>query len=97
MEQISKSGYPEDVPLLKLVATFETRHRLRVKIFDAEKTRYEVNVLDTTLTERLPIDETDFEFSVNTGVPGFSVLRKSTRTVISLTLFFFLTLWKLEL
>jgi hypothetical protein len=71
------------------VATFETRHRLRVKIFDAEKTRYEVNVLDTTLTERLPVDETDFEFSVNTGVPGFSVLRKSTRTVISLTVFFF--------
>ena len=89
MEQVSKSGYPEDVPLLKLVATFESRHRLRVKIFDAEKTRYEVNVLDT-LTGKLPVNETDFEFCVNTGVPGFSVLRKSTRTVIFIAVFFYI-------
>ena len=81
MELISKSGYPEDIRLLKLVATFETRSRLHVKIFDAEKSRYEVNILNT-YSEMLPVDETDYEFAVNTGVPGFSVSRKISVTVI---------------
>lgn len=84
LEQTGKSGYPEDIPLLKLVATFESRSRLRVKMFDAENQRYEVNVLpDTdTLTAQLPVDDTDYEFFINTDVPGFSVSRKSNQEVV---------------
>lgn len=69
--------------MLKLVATFESRSRLRVKIFDAENRRYEVNVLpETTLTNKdIHMTETDYEFSVNTDIPGFSISRKSNREV----------------
>lgn len=82
LEQTDKSGYPDDVPTLKLVATFETRTRLRVKIFDPLNRRYEVNVLDSLQPRHeLPVTETDYTFSINTDVPGFSVSRKSNQEV----------------
>ena len=84
MKQASPSHYAEDIHLLKLVATFESRSRLRVKIFDGENSRYEVKVLKTKVTEGLPVNDTDYEFSINTGVPGFSVIRKLSNEVLSI-------------
>ena len=83
LEQTDRSGYPEDVQTLKLVATFESRTRLRVKILDPLNSRYEVNVLDTVESDggKHPVTDTDYEFSINTDVPGFSVSRKSNREV----------------
>jgi len=79
------SGYPEDIQLLKLVATFETRSRLRVKIVDPTNERYEVNVFETSRTENVPLsgmNETDYEFLIDTKVPGFSVVRKSSQETL---------------
>ena len=83
LEQIGSSGYPEDVGLLKLVATFETRNRLRVKIMDAEKERYEVSVYDS-IENSVPSSDhdRDYEFAINTDMPGFLITRKSNREVI---------------
>ena len=78
------SGFPDDIPILKLVATYETRSRLRVKITDAENERYEVNVLKTSdhLKDKKPaVDDLDYIFELNTDIPGFSVSRKSNREV----------------
>lgn len=36
---------------------------------------------DTLISNELPIDDTDYEFSINTDIPGFSVTRKSNREV----------------
>ena len=68
LKQIGYSGYPEEIPLLKLIATFETKGRLRVKIVDAVNKRYEVNVLDFLQTEDdiLPVHDYDYTFVVNT-------------------------------
>ena len=82
LKQIDTSGYPEEVSLLKIMATFETHTRLRVKIIDAENKRYEVNVLDTIqATDESPVLDADYEFSINMDIPGFSVTRKSNRQV----------------
>ena len=82
LKQIDTSGYPEEVSLLKIMATFETPTRLRVKIIDAENKRYEVNVLDTIqATDESPVLDADYEFSINMDIPGFSVTRKSNKQV----------------
>ena len=82
LKQIDTSGYPEEVSLLKIMATFETHTRLRVKIIDAENKRYEVNVLDTIqVTDESPVLDADYEFSINMDIPGFSVTRKSNKQV----------------
>ena len=66
-----------------MIATFESRSRLRVQIVDAQNQRYQVNVLSETVTEGLPVDvnDTDYEFVVNADLPGFSVLRRSNQEV----------------
>ena len=88
LKQTGFSGYPEEIPLLKLIATFETKSRLRVKIVDAENMRYEVNVLDNLQTEEfLPVHDYDYTFSVNTDITGFSIARKSNFEV-NLSFFF---------
>uniref|UniRef100_A0A0P5XVY9 Lysosomal alpha-glucosidase protein n=1 Tax=Daphnia magna TaxID=35525 RepID=A0A0P5XVY9_9CRUS len=87
LEQIGYSGYPEDIPLLKLIATFETRSRLRVKIMDAENKRYEINVLNSLQTDDtfLPVNDYDYKFSINSDTTGFSISRKENREVIFTT------------
>lgn len=83
LEQSGSSGYPEDVALLKLVATFETRSRLRVKIIDAENKRYEVNMYGTDEKGSSSIDhDRDYEFGINSDIPGFFITRKSSREVL---------------
>ena len=83
LEKTGHSGYPEEISLLKLVATFETKSRLRVKIVDPMNKRYEVNVLDSFQTEDI-LNEHDYDyaFSVNTDITGFSISRKSDQEVI---------------
>lgn len=83
LKQIGYSGYPEEIPLLKLIATFETKSRLRVKIVDAVNKRYEVNVLDFFQTEDdiLPVHDYDYTFVVNTDITGFSIARKFNEEV----------------
>lgn len=66
---------------MKLVASFETRSRLRVKIEDAENKRYEVNLYNTLKSDELPVVTTDYEFIIDVDVPGFSIVRKSNREV----------------
>lgn len=43
---------------------------------------------DTLISNELPIDDTDYEFSINTDIPGFSVTRKSNREVRFLKIMF---------
>lgn len=79
-----ESSYPEDIQLLKLVAHFETRSRLRVKIVDATNDRYEVSVLETKMTEDLPKNHNrnDYEFLINSKTPGFRVVRRSSQETL---------------
>ena len=86
-----ESSYPEDIQLLKLVAHFETRSRLRVKIVDATNDRYEVSVLETKMTEDLPKNHNrnDYEFLINSKTPGFRVVRRSSQEVKSKLFFFY--------
>lgn len=80
MKKTGSSGYPEEISLLKIVVTYETRSRLRVKIIDAENKRYEVDLLNTSDNE-VHVRETDYEFSINMDLPGFTVYRKSNGEV----------------
>lgn len=83
------SGYPEDIPLLKLVASFKTRSRLQVKITDAVKERYEVDVLKTrdSTHDELPPEDFDYAFEINTDILGFSISRKFNGEVSVMALY----------
>ena len=84
------SGLPEDIQLLRLVAHFETHSRLRIRIVDATNDRYEVDVLETKIPEYSPRNRSEYKFTINSKVPGFSVVRKSTREVNLRVIFFFI-------
>ena len=85
MQLSSRSGYPQDVDLLKLVATFESRSRLRVKVTDALNSRYEVDLLDTRSNEmEFPVEDADYEFIIDEANVGFSVKRKATNEVTTI-------------
>lgn len=49
--QMSSSGSAVDLPLLKLIVTFGACTYLRVKNCGPEIKRYEVNILNSQLTE----------------------------------------------
>jgi len=91
MQLTRKSNYPEDIQLLKLVADFETQSRLRIRIFDANNNRYEVDLPETKTTENRTRNHNEYEFFIDSKTPGFSVVRKSTQEVKS-SFFFLYTL-----
>lgn len=87
LKQVGDSTYPDDVALLKLVATFESRTRLRVQIVDALHERFHVDVLGAPPppppASQRPVDvnDTDYQFVIDTGLTGFSVVRRASQEV----------------
>ncbi|CAG0918268.1 unnamed protein product [Notodromas monacha] len=81
LTRVYASGYPSDVPLLRVDVKFETDSRLRVKIYDPLKKRYEVpwpQVPDVRTAAKNPLYEFDYSFRPF----GFRVIRKDNGQVV---------------
>ncbi|KAL8564096.1 hypothetical protein ACOMHN_034573 [Nucella lapillus] len=77
LQRNSTSAFPDDVQLLRLLILYEARHRVRVKVFDPRRERYEVPV--DLHDDGRPTGEELTDYSVTVQREPFSVtiLRKA--------------------
>ncbi|KAL1517514.1 hypothetical protein ABEB36_001270 [Hypothenemus hampei] len=75
------TGYPDDVPILKLTVRFETENRLHVKFTDPFNSRFEPPYPEVPLVDKAAPDW-NYSFEMRSSDSGFKVLRKSGNVTI---------------
>ncbi|XP_015118649.1 lysosomal alpha-glucosidase isoform X2 [Diachasma alloeum] len=87
LRNIAPSFYKKDISVIRLKTSEIGTNILRVKMDDANNSRYEpVWPIRNTLPNKFSSDS-DYEFHVNKLKPGFQVVRKSTGVVLFDSLF----------
>jgi lysosomal alpha-glucosidase len=75
------TAYPGDVEIIKLSARYETETRLRIKITDPLKNRFEPAYPEVPIVDKAATNLT-YLFYIDSTKPGFRVIRKSDNVVI---------------
>jgi lysosomal alpha-glucosidase len=75
------TAYPGDVEIIKLSARYETENRLRIKITDPLKNRFEPAYPEVPIVDKAATNLT-YLFYIDSTKPGFRVIRKSDNVVI---------------
>ncbi|KAG0087450.1 hypothetical protein BGZ93_010954 [Podila epicladia] len=72
--------FGEDIPRLKVIVDFETKSRVRVRILDRERSRYEIpaSALPNPQDTAKVIGKLDYDFKYTENPFTFSVIRRST-------------------
>ena len=71
-----RSPYPRDVPLLKIDVEYQTNHRVRVKISDAENERYEAPYPKISKKANEILDDPQYVVDLSFWEQGFIVTRQ---------------------
>ncbi|KAF9296133.1 hypothetical protein BGZ74_010460 [Mortierella antarctica] len=72
--------FGEDIPRLKVIVDFETKSRVRVRILDRERSRYEIpaSALPNPQDTAKVVGKLDYDFKYTENPFTFSVIRRST-------------------
>ncbi|KAF9300786.1 hypothetical protein BG003_003083, partial [Podila horticola] len=72
--------FGEDIPRLKVIVDFETKSRIRVRILDRERSRYEIpaSALPNPQDTAKVVGKLDYDFKYTENPFTFSVIRRTT-------------------
>uniref|UniRef100_A0A1B6EMJ2 P-type domain-containing protein n=2 Tax=Cuerna arida TaxID=1464854 RepID=A0A1B6EMJ2_9HEMI len=79
---VRNSTYPKNVPLVKIDFKYRTEDILQVKIYDADKTRFQPPFLNLPPDEPRAANNTNYIVDIDTEKMGFRILRKSNNQTI---------------